>query len=144
MLIGEYTHSIDDKNRVSIPSKFRVDLGKKVVITPGLDTCLFVFTAQEWKRIAKSLASSSLLQSDSRSFHRFMFGGAHESNLDSIGRISIPEHLRNYGMIKRSVTVIGVNSRVEIWDQEIWAKYKKSVHKDVDSLADRLGNIGVL
>ena len=79
MLIGEYTHTIDEKNRLSLPSKFRQEMGKKVVVTPGLDNCLFVFTMKEWAKFSDKLSESSMLQADSRSFNRYMFGGAVEA-----------------------------------------------------------------
>lgn len=144
MFIGEYTHSIDDKNRLSLPSKFRSELGKKVVVTPGLDNCLFVFTIKEWKNIESKLNQSSLLQADNRSFNRFMFAGATEAEIDSIGRILIPEFLRDRANLKNKVVVIGVSSRVEIWNEKTWIEYKRVVEKQADTLAEKLGQVGVL
>src|SRR3972149_11068008 len=95
MLIGEYKHIFDDKNRISLPAKFRSEMGKKIVITPGLDNCLFVFAIKEWVKISEKLSSSSMLASDNRSFNRFMFGGATEVDVDSIGRVLIPDFLRD-------------------------------------------------
>ena len=98
MLIGEYIHTIDEKNRVSLPVKFRKEMGKKIIITPGLDQCLFIFTLKEWARVSKRLSDSdsdlSFLKADKRSFNRFMFGRAAEVDVDSIGRILIPEFLK--------------------------------------------------
>ncbi|MES2213224.1 MAG: division/cell wall cluster transcriptional repressor MraZ [Patescibacteria group bacterium] len=144
MFIGEYTHSIDDKNRLSLPAKFRTEMGKKVVVTPGLDSCLFVFTLKEWSKIEEKLNQSSLLQADNRSFNRFMFGGAVEAEIDSIGRILIPDFLRDRANLKNKVTVIGVSSRVEIWNEKTWGEYKKVVEKQADTLAEKLGQVGVL
>ncbi|MCR4311095.1 MAG: division/cell wall cluster transcriptional repressor MraZ [Candidatus Taylorbacteria bacterium] len=144
MLIGEYTHSIDDKNRVSLPAKFRSEMGKKIVITPGLDNCLFLFTMAEWKKISERLSSSSLLAADNRSFNRFMFGGAVEADVDSIGRILVPDFLRERATLKGKVVVIGVQSRVEIWNEKSWIDYKKVVEKQADTLAEKLGQVGVL
>ncbi len=144
MLIGEYTHSIDDKNRISLPAKFRVELGKKIVVTPGLDACLFVFTLKEWQKINDKLAQSSLLQADNRSFNRFMFAGAVEAEVDSIGRILIPDFLRDRANLKSKVVFIGVSSRVEIWNEKTWSEYKKVVEKQADTLAEKLGQVGVL
>lgn len=127
MLIGEYTHSIDEKNRVSLPAKFRSEMGKKIVLTPGLDQCLFVFTQKEWAKIDEKLNQSSLLQADNRSFNRFMFGGAVEVEVDSIGRILIPDFLRDRANLKNKVVVIGVSSRVEIWNEKTWCEYKKGI-----------------
>ena len=144
MLIGEYTHSIDDKNRVSLPAKFRAEMGKKVVVTPGLDQCLWVFTLKEWKEIEGKLNQSSLLTADNRSFNRFMFAGAIEAEVDSIGRILIPDFLRDRANLKNKVVVIGVSSRVEIWNEKTWGEYKKVVEKQADTLAEKLGQVGVL
>ena len=144
MLIGEYTHSIDDKNRISLPAKFRTEMGKKIVVTPGLDQCLFVFTLKEWKIIEEKLNHSSLLQADNRSFNRFMFAGAVEAEVDSIGRILIPDFLRDRANLKNKVVVIGVSSRVEIWNEKTWTEYKKGVEKTADILAEKLGQVGVL
>ena len=144
MLLGEYTHAIDDKNRLSLPAKFRSLMGKKLVVTPGLDTCLFVFTTKEWEKIQSKLNQSSLLQADNRSFNRFMFGGAVETDVDSIGRILIPDFLRERANLKSKVALIGVSNRVEIWNDKAWAEYKKVVEKQADSLAEKLGQVGVL
>ena len=144
MFIGEYTHSIDEKNRLSLPAKFRTELGKKVVVTPGLDACLFVFAQKEWSTISEKLNQSSLLQADNRSFNRFMFAGAVEAEIDSIGRILIPDFLRDRANLKNKVVVIGVSSRVEIWNEKTWTDYKKVVEKQADTLAEKLGQVGVL
>ena len=144
MLIGEYTHTIDDKNRLSLPVKFRQEMGKKVVVTPGLDNCLFLFTMTEWKKISEKLSGSSMLQADNRSFNRFMFGGAVEAEVDSIGRILVPDFLRERASLKGKVVVIGVQSRVEIWNEKSWIDYKKVVEKQADTLAEKLGQVGVL
>ena len=144
MFIGEYTHTIDDKNRLSLPAKFRSEMGKKVVVTPGLDSCLFVFTKDEWKKIEGKLNQSSLLQADNRSFNRFMFAGATEAEIDSIGRILVPEFLRDRANLKSKVVLIGVSSRVEIWNEKTWSEYKKVVEKQADTLAEKLGQVGVL
>lgn len=144
MLIGEFTHSIDDKNRVSLPAKFRSQMGKKIVITPGLDSCLFMFTLKEWEKIEQKLNQSSLLQADNRSFNRFMFGGATETEVDSIGRILIPDFLKDRAGLKNKVVIIGVSNRLEVWNEKTWSEYKKIVEKQADGLAEKLGQVGVL
>ena len=144
MLIGEYTHTIDDKNRLSLPAKFRQELGKKVILTPGLDGCLFVFTMKQWQSISAKLGESSMLQSDSRSFNRFMFAGAEEADVDSIGRILLPEFLRKRAKLKDKAVLIGVQDRVEIWDESEWLEYKRVIEKKADTLAEKLGSVGVL
>src|SRR6185295_3967943 len=120
MLIGEYTHTIDDKNRVSLPSKFRAEMGKKVIITPGLDACLFIFAPKEWKKFSEKLAETSLGQADTRSFNRYMLGGAVETEVDSIGRILVPEFLKERIGLKGKAVMIGVQNRVEIWSEKAW------------------------
>jgi MraZ protein len=144
MLIGEYKHSLDDKNRISLPVKFRKEMGKKIVVTPGLDNCLFVFTIKEWVKISSRLSESSMLQADNRSFNRFMFGGAVEIEVDAIGRMLIPDFLRGRANLKARVTVIGVQNRVEIWNEKAWDEYKNVAEGKADALAEKLGNVGVL
>ena len=144
MLIGEYTHTLDEKNRMSLPAKFRSELGKKVVLTYGLDKSIFMFTVKEWGNIATRLADNSMLQADNRSFNRFMFGGATEIDIDSAGRILLPDFLKDYAGLKKNISVIGVQNRVELWNDKIWSEYKKVVETEVDQLAEKLGGIGVL
>jgi MraZ protein len=144
MLIGEYKHTLDDKNRLSLPAKFRGEMGKKIVITPGLDNCLFAFTMKEWEKMSARLSESSFLQSDNRSFNRFMFGQATEADVDGNGRILIPDYLVARANLKTKVALIGVQSRVEIWNEKAWGEYKAQVEKQADQLAEKLGGIGVL
>ena len=114
------------------------------MLTPGLDSCLFVFTQKEWDKIQAKLSTSSLLQADNRSFNRFMFAGATVVEVDSIGRILIPDFLRDRANLKNKVVLIGVSSRVEIWNEKTWIEYKKVVEKQADTLAEKLGQVGVL
>ncbi len=145
MLIGEYTHSIDDKNRVSLPAKFRSLMGKKLVVTPGLDNCLFLFTAKEWDKVAERLGqSASMLSGDMRSFTRYMFAGAYEAEADTIGRILIPDFLARRAGLKSKVVLIGVQNRVEIWNEKNWSEYRKVVEKQADSLAEKLSGLGIM
>lgn len=144
MLLGEHIHTIDDKNRLSLPAKFRTELGKKVVLTPGLDGCLFVFTLKKWAQISETLtSSSSMFQKDSRGFNRYMFGEAVEAEIDSIGRVLVPEFLREHAKLRREVAVIGVQDRVELWNKAAWKDYKQVVEKQADTLAEKLGQAGV-
>lgn len=119
-------------------------MGKKVVVTPGLDNCLFVFTIKEWEKISGKLAESSMLQADTRSFNRFLFGGAVEAEVDTIGRILVPDFLRDRAGLKSKVIIIGVQNRVEIWNEKSWNDYKKVVEKQADALAEKLGQVGML
>ena len=144
MLIGEYIHTIDEKNRVSLPVKFRKEMGKKIIITPGLDQCLFIFTIKEWSKVSKRLSDSdsdlSFLKADKRSFNRFMFGRAAEIEVDSIGRILIPDFLKERIGLKNSAAIVGVKDRVEIWNDKTWSENKAIVEKQAEQLAERLGN----
>ena len=142
MLIGEYTHVLDTKKRLALPAKFRKEMGKKVVLTRGLDSCLFVYPTKQWKDIAEKLSGLSIGQSDSRGFNRFMLAGAVETDVDSAGRILIPDFLKDFAGMSSKVVVTGVHSRIEIWDEDKWNNYKKKVEKQADKLAEKLGELG--
>ncbi|MFQ5661911.1 MAG: division/cell wall cluster transcriptional repressor MraZ [Candidatus Paceibacteria bacterium] len=144
MLIGEYTHTIDPKKRLSLPSKFRKELGKKVVLTRGLDNCLFIYPISEWKKISTKLAELPIGQSDTRGFNRFMLSGAVEAATDSLGRILIPDFLRDFASLKDKVVLAGVQSRVEVWDEKKWREYKDRIERQADNMAEKLGEIGIL
>lgn len=144
MLIGEYRHTLDPKKRLSLPAKFRVELGKKVVVTRGLDACLFLYSAHEWKKIAGKLSELSLGQAGSRGFNRFLLAGAVETDIDSMGRILIPDFLKEFAGLKEKVVLAGVGSRVEVWNDVRWSSYAKRVHQEADTLAEKLGEIGAL
>jgi MraZ protein len=142
MLLGEFTHTLDEKKRLMLPSKFKSALGKKLVVTRGLDSCLFLFEQKEWEVIAKQLRELSFTQSDTRGFSRFMFSGATEVDVDSSGRILLPEHLKKFAALKSKVVLAGVSSRVEIWDEKRWTAYKERIEKQGDAMAEKLGEIG--
>jgi MraZ protein len=144
MLIGEYTHTIDDKNRLSFPAKFRKEMGKTVVVTHGLDNCLFVFTTKEWGKFAEEVTNFSLLKKDNRSFNRYFLGGAVEVPLDTLGRLLLPDFLKQKVGITNKVCIVGVHSRVELWSEEIWKTYKANVESEADELSEKLSNLGVL
>ncbi len=144
MLIGEYIHSVDEKNRISLPVKFRKEIGKTVVLAPGLDTSIFMFTTKEWDKVTSKLAEASMVQSDILRFNRFMFGGAVEVDVDASGRILIPDFLKDRAGIKTKAAVIGVQNRLELWNEKRWAEYKKAVELESDALAEKLGSVGVL
>ena len=144
MLLGEYTHTLDDKRRVMLPKKFKDALGKKVVVTRGLDNCLFLYSHKEWADVAKRLRELSFAQKDTRGFNRFMFSGAAEVDVDRTGRILIPEHLKQFAALKTKVVLAGVSDRVEIWDEKRWVAYQEQIERQGDALAEKLGEIGVL
>ena len=143
MLIGEYTHIIDAKKRLAIPSKLRRELGLKAVITRGLDNCLFVFPLKEWQKLVEKLSNLPIGQKDTRGFSRLMLAGATEVDLDSLGRILVPDYLKDYAQLKKNVIIAGVYNRLEIWDKIKWDNFKRQSEKEVDNMAERLGELGV-
>jgi MraZ protein len=144
MLIGEYIHIIDEKKRLSLPVKFRKEMGKKIILTAGLDNCLFAFTLAQWKNISAKLSEANMLRADNRSFNRYMFGSATEIEVDALGRMLVPDFLVERAGLKGKVAVIGVQDRVEIWNDESWKAYKSVVEKEADSLAEKLGGAGMI
>ncbi len=144
MFIGEYTHTLDDKKRLSLPAKFRKDLGKDGVITRGLDRCLFIFSGNSWRNITTKMSSLSVGAVDGRGFTRFLLAGATEAQIDSAGRVLIPEYLKEFAGLKTKVVVAGVGDRVEVWDHGRWDTYKKSMEKQGDEMASRLGEVGAI
>ncbi|MEK7531835.1 MAG: division/cell wall cluster transcriptional repressor MraZ [Patescibacteria group bacterium] len=143
MLLGEYTHTIDEKGRMSVPSKFRKEFGKKMIVTHGLDNCLFAFSEKNWQKFSNELSKLSFANSDNRKFTRFILGGAIEAEVDGAGRILLPDFLRKFAGLSGKAVFAGVHDRAEIWSEETWVAYKKGVEKNVDLLAERLGEMGV-
>ncbi len=143
MFIGEYTYSIDDKKRLAIPTKFRQLLGNKAVITRGLDNCLFLYPTKEWNNLADKLSKLPLSQADARGFARLMLTGAMDSKLDNLGRILVPDYLKEYAQLKKKVVIAGVFNRIEIWDERKWNEYKKKTEMAVGDIAERLKELGV-
>jgi len=144
MLIGEYTHTIDAKKRISLPSKFRKEMGKNIVITHGLDNCLFVYPIAEWQKMSEKLSSLGMGQSETRGFARFMLAGAVEVDVDSLGRILIPDFLRGFADLKAKVVFAGVVNRIEVWNDKKWSTYKERIQKQADNMAEKLGDIGMI
>lgn len=143
MFIGEYSHTIDEKGRMSIPAKFRRDLSSGVVITRGLDHCLFVYTRTEWEQMAEKLAALPLTQKQSRAFARLMLAGAWDAQLDSQGRVKLPDYLCSYASLGKHVTVTGLGSRLEIWNEDKWNEYKAQTEADSDNIAESMSDLGI-
>ncbi|MFH1405052.1 MAG: division/cell wall cluster transcriptional repressor MraZ [Patescibacteria group bacterium] len=143
MFIGEYKHNIDEKGRLAVPVKFRAELNKGAVVTRGLDTSLFLFPKKEWDKLAEKLASLPLGTSTTRAFARLMLAGAMDVLLDKQGRIILPEYLRKYAHMNKSVVVAGLYNRLELWDEKEWEDYKEKTEKDVGDIAEKLGELGV-
>lgn len=143
MFIGEYTHNLDQKGRLSIPAKFRPLLQGGVVVTRGLDHCLFLYTKDEWVSLATKVAALPLSSSKSRSFARLVLAGATSDELDGQGRIIIPEYLRHYAGLKKQSVIIGLYNRAEIWDADTWQQYKRATEEQGDDIAENLTSLGV-
>lgn len=139
MFIGEYIHTIDQKRRLAIPSKFRAALGKKAIITRGFDNCLVVYPLEVWKKKAAQMENLPTGQMNARSFTRIMLSGAADAELDKLGRILVPDHLKDYASLKKNVAVIGLSNIIEIWDEARWKEYKGSMEKAVNETAQQLG-----
>jgi len=143
MFIGEYRHTIDTKKRLSLPAKFRRELGKKIVITKGINNCLVIYTEKGWKIMSDKLGKLPISQVEARSFARIILSGAMEVGLDRLGRILIPDYLKKYAYLKKNVVICGLSDRLEIWDSKKWDVYKNKAEKEVDSLVSKLGELGI-
>lgn len=144
LLIGEYEHTLDEKKRVSLPKNFRAALGKRIVITRGLDGCLAIFSQKGWEVMAKRLQNLSYVRAETRGFGRFILSGASEVEVDAVGRILIPDHHKAYANLKKKIVFTGISDRVEIWDADRWHSYKERIDADAEKFARRLGEIGAL
>ncbi len=144
MLIGEHNHILDPKKRVSLPAKFRKEMGAEVVITRGLDSCLFIYTVSEWTKVAEDLSRRDMFNADARSINRFLLGGATLAEIDSIGRVLIPEVLKEFAGLKEDVVIIGMYSRLEVWDKDKWKAYRSENEKQADQLAEKLSRAGAI
>lgn len=143
MFIGEYQHQIDEKGRLAIPAKFRKDLSRGAVVTRGIDRCLFLYTKQEWLQLAEKLAKLPISQANTRAFARLMLAGAMDVELDSQGRVVLPEYLRTYASLSRPAVLAGLYNRIEIWEQASWEKYKANTERSSADIAEALGALGV-
>ncbi|MBD3300668.1 MAG: division/cell wall cluster transcriptional repressor MraZ [Candidatus Moranbacteria bacterium] len=143
MFIGEYKHTLDKKNRISIPAKFRKELGKNAVITRGLDNSLLLYPNKVWEEIALKLGQMPVGESGTRSFVRLMLSGASEVQIDKLGRILIPNYLKKYAILKRDTVINGLFNRMEIWEEKAWDNYKKTAEKNSNTVAEKLGELGI-
>lgn len=143
MFIGEYTVTIDDKGRISIPAKFRPQLKSKVVVTRGLDNSLFLYTMDEWRKLAEKLASLPISTANTRAFARLMLAGAMDCDIDKQGRIILPMYLKEFAKIGKRLVLAGLYNRIEIWSDHTWQVYKRQTEKQSNKIAEQLGNLGV-
>ena len=136
--MGEYKHNLDTKGRIIVPSKFRELLDEQFVITRGLDRCLFAYTEDDWSRIEEKLKTLPLTKKDARKFTRLFFSGATNVEIDKQGRINIPQNLREYAGLSKDCTVIGVSSRIEIWDSSSWEDFYTESEDNFEDIAEDL------
>jgi MraZ protein len=138
MFLGEYLHTFDSKNRISIPSKFRKDLGRAVVVTRGLDHCLYLYSKKAWEEQARVYAGKVNGSAAERGLARLFLAGSFEVDLDSGGRVLVPENLKSFASIKGKAVVAGVANRVEIWEEKAWQKYSAQIERDANALAEKV------
>lgn len=138
MFMGEFQHQLDAKGRMIVPAKFRKELTEHFVITRGLDKCLFGYTLTEWAAIEEKLKALPLTRRDARKFMRMFFSGAVEVEMDKQGRINIPKHLMEYAGLSKEATVIGVSSRIEIWDRKLWSDFYEETEEEFETIAEEL------
>ena len=140
MLIGQYEHTIDQKKRLSLPSKFRKELGKKVIITKELDNCLVIYSGKEWAKTAEKIKNLPL---KFKALSRMMLGSAMEVDLDKLGRILVPDYLKKYAGLRKNVTIRGLLNKLEIWDAQTWETYEKGAERGASKLVSELDNLGI-
>jgi MraZ protein len=143
MFMGEFDHTVDEKGRIAIPAKFRGRFADGLVVTRGLDRCLWVYTAGDWAVLAEKIARLPLTQADARSFTRLMFSGANDLLLDKQGRIVVPTYLREYARLQNDAVVIGVNTRLEIWSRDSWNQTRARVEEEGEFIAEHLATLGI-
>lgn len=143
MLIGEYEHSLDAKGRLIMPAKLRTDMGEKFIITKGLDGCLFVFSQNEWSNFESKLKELPLTNKNARDFVRFFLSGATECEIDKQGRFLLVNTLREYAEITKEVIIIGVGTRLEIWNKDKWKKYNSNENISADTIAGNMTMLGI-
>ncbi len=143
MFIGEYNHSLDNKGRIAIPAKFRLALKRGAVVTKGLDNCLFLYSKEQFKEIAKKFAALPISQAKARAFSRHMLAGAMDVEFDNQGRITLPEYLRKFSSLRKKVVIAGLYDHLEIWDEGAWDKYKGESEKNSNAIAEALGDLGI-
>lgn len=143
MFIGQFEHSIDTKSRIAIPSRFRKDFQEGVVLTKGLDGCLFLFSKTRWQKMADSIGQLPTTKSSARLYARLLLASAVAEKFDKQGRVVVPRFLKRYAGLKSKVVVTGLYDRVEVWDKKIWEKLEEKVDKDAGKIAEELSGLGI-
>ena len=143
MLIGEYEHSLDTKGRLILPAKIREDMGETFIVTKGLDGCLFGFSQTEWANFEEKLKTLPLTNKNARDFVRFFLSGATECEMDKQGRFLIVANLREYANLVKDAVIIGVGTRIEIWNKEKWKAYNSDENISADAIAENMTMLGI-
>lgn len=143
MFIGEYRHNIDEKGRLALPAKFRGKLASGVVVTKGLENSLVIYTTEEWEKIAPKLSELPYNQANARAFSRLILSGACDCDLDRQGRVNIPANLREYAKLKTNTVIVGVYSRIEVWDVKEWEDYRDRIEAESGEIAEKIENLGL-
>lgn len=142
MMMGESSHSLDDKGRIIIPSRLREELRERFVMTKGLDGCLFFYPMDEWSTMEERLKALPMTNANARAFARLFLAGAQEVEIDRQYRITIPPRLREYGAVDKDVVLVGVSNRVELWAEERWRTYQDTAQAGYEDVAEKMGDFG--
>ena len=146
MFRGRYEHSIDNKGRISIPSKFRETLAKKYddrLIITNFDHCLVAFPQEEWTQLEQKVGSFSLVRKETSAFLRFFYSSAIDCVIDKQGRLLIPQTLRDYASLQKEVILVGEGKRIEIFAKERWEEEVRKAEENFDQIRDTLANLGI-
>lgn len=138
MLLGEFRHSLDAKGRVFVPSRWREELAEGVVVTKGLERCLWVLSKARFEELTEQVSKLSVTRKRNRDYERIVFGSASEEEIDRQGRVTIPPTLREYAGLTREVVLTGLRRRAEIWDRAIWTEYRSTLESQYEEIAEEL------
>ncbi len=141
MFIGSHQHTIDDKGRLTLPAKWRSELAGGVVVTRGLDCCLFLFPKDRFQSMAQEIDEQGITLADARAWARYILGNAADAEPDKQGRVLIPQNLRDYAGLSGEVTVLGVMSRIEVWNPERYKQANDRIEADANAVAERMGQM---
>jgi len=144
MLIGQHIHTLDPKKRISLPAKFRNEMGKTVIVARGWDKCVAVYSVKQWKETVAKFTALSEGQADRRKLSRYILGTASETDVDSAGRILVPDTLKDFAVLKEKVVVAGLENHVELWDETEWTEYQKRAETEAEKIAEKLADMGAL
>ena len=140
MFVGQYTHTLDNKRRISLPAKLRKLLDKDVMVTRGLDNCLWLYKMSDWKKLSEKIETLSFVDESNRGLTRFLHSGA-QVEIDSSGRILLPEFLVKFSGIKSRIVLAGIQNRVEIWDEDKWKEYMAKTEENIDDLVSNISGL---